>query len=548
MVELPTTGRTAPRLSLTTVTTRVPSGVVPAGPAVPGKAASIPAILGVVILGNFLGPLYSSTANVVLPNLEASFATDVETMEWAVTGYMLGFSIAMPAAAWLGDRFGRRRIYLIGIAAFVVFSILVSLAWDASSLIAFRVLQAVAGGLVSPTGLAIVNDAVPPAQRGRALGLWGMGMMLAPAFGPWISGAIVDTYDDWRPIFMLGVPIGLAALAVAARVLPADDTRRTVRTRFDTVGFGLLTTSLVALLVPLSQGTRIGWDDLAIQASFVLAAVTFVGFVVYELRVDAPLLDLRLFKQSAFALPVILRAVLAVGYYVAIYLLPLFTQTLLGWTPTLSGFALVPGGIIMALLMPVAGSLADRFGTRPLAVTGLALLAVGTFGFAKIDFGWDVTRVALENVVRSVGLACLFTPLTSAALGSVPRAKAGAASGIVNTVWQVCGSIGISLAQAYLDVREWTRYSDAAGSVVQSRSAVQNAMWDDAAIVRHAGPLARGAVAAMLHLRVENAADVRAYGDTFAVGALVVALALPVAFALRGRKAIAPARVEHLAS
>jgi EmrB/QacA subfamily drug resistance transporter len=344
---------------------------------------------------------------------------------------------------------------------------------------------------------------------------------------------------------MLGVPIGLAALAVAARVLPADDLRRAVRTRFDVVGFGLLTTSLVALLVPLSQGTRIGWDDLAIQASFVLAAVTFVGFVVYELRVDAPLLDLRLFKQSAFALPVILRAVLAVGYYVAIYLLPLFTQTLLGWTPTLSGFALVPGGIIMALLMPVAGSLADRFGTRPLAVTGLALLAVGTFGFAK---GWDVTRVALENVVRSVGLACLFTPLTSAALGSVPRAKAGAASGIVNTVWQVCGSIGISLAQAYLDVREWTRYSDAAGSVVQSRSAVQNAMWDDAAIVRHAGPLARGAVAAMLHLRVENAADVRAYGDTFAVGALVVALALPVAFALRRRKAIAPAGVAHLAS
>ena len=544
MLELPTTTRTAGEPSRTWVTAPDAAVVVPDAPGANVPATSVSAIVAVVILGNFLGPLYSSTANVVLPNLEASFATDVETMEWAVTGYMLGFSIAMPVAGWLGDRFGRRRIYLFGIAMFVVFSIFVSLAWDATSMIGFRILQAIAGGLVSPTGLAIVNDAVPPARRGRALGLWGMGMMLAPAFGPWISGLIVDDYGDWRPIFLLGVPIGIAALIVAARVLPKTENRPVKRSPFDVAGFAMLATSLAALLIPLSQGTRVGWDDLWIDGSFALGAVSFAAFVAYELHVDAPLLDLRLFANGPFAVAVVLRAVLAVGYYVAIYLLPLFTQTMLGWTPTLSGFALVPGGIVMALLMPVAGSLADRFGTKPLAVAGLVLLAVGTFGFARVDFGWDVTQVALENVVRSVGLACLFTPLTSAALGAVPREKAGAASGIVNTVWQVCGSIGISLAQAYLVARDWTRYSDAVGNAVLSRIPAQQEMARDAAMLGHMGPVSQNALMQILQLRVANAASVQAYGDTFAVGAIVVALAIPVAFFLKrpGKLRVAASR------
>jgi EmrB/QacA subfamily drug resistance transporter len=491
-------------------------------------------ILIVVILGNVLGPLYSSTANVVLPNLEASFATDVDTMEWAVTGYMLGFSIAMPVAGWLGDRFGRRSVYLFGIGMFALFSILVSVSWDSTSLIVFRILQAMAGGLVSPTGLALVNEAVPPAQRGRALGLWGMGMMLAPAFGPWLSGWVVDTYDDWRPIFLLGVPLSIVAFVLAWRVLPRTERRTLVKTPFDAVGFLALTISLSALLVPLSQGSRVGWDDGWVEGSFVLSLAAFVFFVVHELRTPWPMLDLHLFDNRTFTLAVVLRAVLAVGYYTAIYLLPLFTQTMLGWTPTLAGFALVPGGIIMALSMPVAGMLNDRYGTRPLALAGFVLLALGTYDFSHIDFGWDVGHIALVNIVRSVGLACLFTPLTSAALGTVAPARAGYASGIVNTVWQVCGSVGISLAQAFFDARTWARYSDAVGYASQSRVAVQHALEQSQTLLQHAGPMPANAALSILQIRFANAAQVLAYGDTFVVATVVVALAIPFAFMLPG--------------
>jgi len=529
MQVLPTTVSLGAELSRTEVTP---------GPSAPPAAApvaetSLPALIGVLLLGNFLGPLYSSTANVVLPNLEAAFATDVQTMEWAVTGYMLGFSIAMPVAGWLGDRFGRRRVYLFGVSMFVLFSILVSLAWDAPSMIVFRILQACSGGLVSPTGLAIVNEAVPPAQRGRALGIWGMGMMLAPAFGPWISGLIVDNYDDWRPIFWLGVPLGIASLILASRVLPKNDNRVLTRTPFDIVGFLALATALAALLIPLSQGTRVGWDDGWIEGSFALALGSFVFFIHHELHARWPMLDLHLFDNATFTNAVILRGILAIGYYVAIYLLPLFTQTMLGWTPTLAGFAIVPGGIIMALLMPVAGTLNDRYGTRPLALVGLVLLALGTFDFSRIDFGWDLGHVALVNVVRSIGLACLFTPLTSTALGAVPRLRVGYASGIVNTVWQVCGSIGISLSQAYLDIRGWARYSDIVGFANQSRGVVQREEGRTATMLHHAGPLPPGTGMTIMHLRFENAAQVLAYGDTFLAGAFVVALGLPIAFFLR---------------
>jgi EmrB/QacA subfamily drug resistance transporter len=313
-------------------------------------------LVGVVMVGNFLGPLYSSVANIVLPNLVASFGSDVDTMEWVITGYMLGYSIEMPVAGWLADTFGRRRIYLIGLALFTLASVLTAFAWDASSLIGFRILQAVGGGIVSPTSMALIVDVVPAHERGRALGVWGLGMMLAPTFGPVVSGWIIDNLDDWRLIFFLGIPFGVAGLLLALAKLPHDD-KRISRAPFDIWGFGLLTTALASFLIPLTQGNRLGWDDSAVRGSFVLAALTFAGFIWRELHTAHPMMDLSLFGTRTFSVAVGLRGVLGMAYYLPIFLLPLFTQTILGWPPTLSGLVLVPAGLTMAFLMPLAGTL-----------------------------------------------------------------------------------------------------------------------------------------------------------------------------------------------
>jgi EmrB/QacA subfamily drug resistance transporter len=486
-------------------------------------------LVAVVMVGNFLGPLYSSVANVVLPNLVASFGSDIDTMEWVITGYMLGYSIAMPVAGWLADTYGRRRMYLIGLALFTVASVLTAFAWDTSCLIAFRILQAVGGGIVSPTSMALIVDVVPMRQRGRALGVWGLGMMLAPTFGPLVSGWIVDNLDDWRLIFFLGIPFGVAGLLLAVAKLPHDD-ERIGRAPFDTWGFGLLTTALATFLIPLTQGNRLGWDDPSVQGGFVLAGLTFAGFIWRELHTAHPMMDLSLFGQRTFSLAVGLRGILGMAYYLPIFLLPLFTQNVLGWPPTLSGLVLVPAGLTMGLLMPLAGSLSDRIGARPLVLTGIVIAAVGTFLFARIDIDWDSSRIAVDSLIRTAALGLMFTPLTAIALTVVPHNRAASASGILNTVWQVGGSFGIAIGQMFLTYRSAVRLSDAASSVVLSRSVVARTVHELA--LRFSPAVANATLAKQVTLL----ATVQAYGDTFLLATIVMALGIPAALFLPGMR------------
>jgi DHA2 family multidrug resistance protein len=504
----------------------------PATEPLSAPARSLPnpwVLIGVVMVGNFLGPLYSSVANVVLPNLVASFGSDVSTMEWVITGYMLGYSIAMPVAGWLADTFGRRRIYLLGLALFTGASVLTAIAWDSSSLIAFRILQAIGGGIISPTSMALITDVVSPSERGRALGVWGLGMMLAPTFGPVVSGWIVDNFDDWRLIFLLGIPFGVVGLLLAYAKIPHDD-KRIARAPFDTWGFALLTVALAAFLVPLTQGERVGWDDPLVRGSFVLAAATFAGFVWRELTTAHPMMDLGLFGERTFSIAVGLRAVLGMGYYFAIFLLPLFTQNILGWTPTLSGLVLMPAGLAMALLMPLSGMISDKVGARWLVVAGVAVAAAGTFLFARIDVDWDVTRIAVDSLIRTAALGLMFTPLTAVALAAIPRTHAGSASGILNTVWQIGGSLGIAIGQTFLTDRTAARLSDAAGQVTLSRPAVAEAMQ---ALGAHFSP---AAAQAMLAKQTTLFATVQAYGDTFLLAAVVMAVGIPAALLLPGMR------------
>lgn len=500
---------------------------------VTAAAASPAAILGVVMLGNFLGPLYSSTANVILPNLIASFGSDVDTMEWVVTGYMLGYSITMPLAGWLADSFGRRRMFLIGLALFTGFSVAASMSWSTSSLIAFRILQAVGGGIVSPTGMAIITDVIPLKERGKAFGLWGMGMMLAPAFGPWISGLIVDNMDDWRPIFLLGVPIGIAGLIAAAQYLPkTEDRPHTHSPTFDVQGFSLLSSSLTTFLIPLTQGNRVGWDDVWIRLSLLASVLLFIAFIVRELRTDAPMLDLTLFRDRVFSIATTLRFILGMGYYFSIFLLPLFTQDILGWGATQSGLIIMPAGLAMAVLMPLAGILVDKIGARVLIFSGMVFATYGTLLFARIDTDWTMKHLIIVNIIRTAALGLLFTPLTTAALVNVPRNRTGAASGILNTIWQVGGSLGIAVGQTYLTARYSVRYSEVAAGLTARRTPVQVYFGKlQALAAAHHWPA--GTPNAMLEQIAQGIATVRAYDDTFLLGAMLIGVTAPLALFLR---------------
>jgi EmrB/QacA subfamily drug resistance transporter len=424
------------------------------------------------------------------------------------------------------------------LAIFVVFSIAASMAWSTGSLIAFRILQAVGGGIVSPTGMAIVTDVIPPKDRGKAFGLWGMGMMLAPAFGPWISGIIVDNMDDWRPIFLLGVPFGVAGLLAALQYLPKDEARPHQHSaEFDVQGFALLSSALTAFLIPLTQGNRVGWDDTWIRLSFVTAAVLFIGFIIHELRTEAPMLDLKLFRDRVFSIATTLRFVLGMGYYFSIFLLPLFTQEILGWDATQSGLILMPAGLAMAVLMPISGMLVDKIGARVLIFSGMVLAAYGTLLFARIDTDWTMQHMIVVNAIRTAALGLLFTPLTTAALLNVPRNRTGAASGILNTIWQVGGSLGIAVGQSYLTSRVAARYSEVAASLVPERTPVGSFFGRlQAMAAAHQWP--SGTAHAMLAQIAQGIAVVRAYDDTFLLGGILIAVTAPLALFLRYKAAM----------
>jgi EmrB/QacA subfamily drug resistance transporter len=491
-------------------------------------------IVAVVMVGNFLGPLYSSVTNVAIPNLIAAFGSDVDTMQWVVSGYMLGYSITMPLAGWFTDAYGRRRMFLIGIVVFTVASILTALAWDVPSLIVFRILQSIGGGILSPTSMAIIADVVPQRQRGRALGMWGLGMMLAPALGPWISGTVIDAFDDWRFIFLLGIPIGAAALPLAFLFIPERSDRAGRRGSFDAPGALLLSAALAMLLVPLTQVDRIGWDDDFVRVSFALSAIAFVAFVYRELTTDSPMLDLSLFLIPTFAVAVGLRAAMGMAYYFGIFLLPLYTQTVLNWPAALSGLILVPGGIATAIIMPFTGRLTDRIGARWLVFVGMLGATIGSFMFAQIDLSWDANRMALVNVLRMGALGFFFTPLTAAAYTVVSRARAGQAAALLNTVWQVSGSLGIAVGQTYLTAQTAVHLARDAGDAVLARPAVGPLVQGLSESLVRQGLPAEGA-RRMLYALVSHLAQVQAYGDTFLIAALLMAAATPFGLLL-GRK------------
>jgi MFS family permease len=244
------------------------------------------------------------------------------------------------------------------------------------------------------------------------------------------------------------------------------------------------------------------------------------------------MIDLMLFGKRTFAVAVGLRAIVGMGYYFAIFLLPLFTQGVLGWTPTLSGLVLMPAGIGMAVLMPIAGTLSDKIGARPLVLAGVVIATAGTFLFARIDIDWDLGRIAIDSLIRTAALGLLFTPLTSVALSAVPRNRSGAASGILNTVWQVGGSLGIAIGQTYLTDRTAVRLSDAAGVAVLSRPPVAQALH---ALATHVSP---SAAQALLAQNVATFAHVQAYGDTFLLGAIVMAVGIPAALLLPRKRSL----------
>ncbi len=406
------------------------------------------AVLVIIVAGTFMAILDANVVNVALPYMMSTFGVDREQIEWVATGYMLASAVVMPLVGWMASQMSYKSIYLGCLSLFTVGSFACAFSWSFSSLIAFRIIQALGGGAIQPIGMAIVAELFEPHERGKALGIYGTGIMVGPALGPTLGGYLTSTFT-WRTIFSVNIPIGILVVAmgmIIMRPLRAPGRGR----QFDFVGFGFLALMLVAGLTALSEGQTKGWSSDYIHVCEALTVIGFVMFVSVELAVEHPLLDLRLFFIRNYGLSVILSILRAVGLFGSVFLFPLFLENLMGYTPVDAGLWMIPGAVAVAITMPIAGRMADRYRPSYLAAGGSVLVAVYLFMFATLDPLSGAGILIWPQIVRGVGLAFLVAPLIAAALNAVPRHELPMASSFLSVSQNIGGALGIAFLNSYV--------------------------------------------------------------------------------------------------
>lgn len=402
-----------------------------------------------VILGMFIVIMDTSIVNVALPHMMSAFGVDVEQIQWISTGYMMAIAVMMPTTGFLGDRFGRKRIYVLALFLFTMASVLCGLAWNNESLIVFRVFQGIVGGGIQPVAQAIIFEAFPPEKRGLSMALIGIGAMFAPVIGPTLGGYLVE-YLNWRWIFFVNLPFGLFGTFMAFAIL-RESPRRTVR--FDMIGFALMAVFLSTFLLALSQSNEKGWGSNYIVSLLVIAVVSFGLFLIVEFWVREPVIRLSLFRNITYSSGTIASVAMGVGLYGGIFLLPVFLQTLMGYDAIKTGLLMMPQGLAVGIVMPISGIMLNKMDPRIPMATGLGLMGLSLVLQSQMTPLTSLYDIIFWSVLRGIGMAFAFPALSQMALGAFPLKKIGQASGLFNVTRQIGGSFGIAFLATLLTQR-----------------------------------------------------------------------------------------------
>jgi DHA2 family multidrug resistance protein len=401
-----------------------------------------------VSLATFMEVLDTSIANVAVPHIAGNLSASTDEATWVLTSYLVSNAIVLPLSAWLSRSAGRKRFYMTCVALFTLSSAACGLAPSLGTLILFRVLQGAGGGGLQPSEQAILADTFSPLQRGMAFAIYGIVVVSAPALGPTLGGWITDNYS-WRWIFYLNVPVGLVSLLMTHTFVedpPFERARGFGAGNIDYVGVGLIAVGLGSLQVVLDKGQEDDWFGSTFITTFaVAAAVGLVAAIIWEWHRDNAIVDLHLFKRRNFATAFALMFTLGVVLLGSTVLIPIFLQTLMGYTATQSGLALSAGAVAIMGLMPAVGLLSSRVQARYLIAVGLLVGSFALYRMARWDLQVDFWTVGLDRILQAVGLAFLFAPINAVAYLFIPRGKNNDVSSLINVARNVGGGVGISL-------------------------------------------------------------------------------------------------------
>ncbi|HYV15441.1 MAG TPA: DHA2 family efflux MFS transporter permease subunit [Conexibacter sp.] len=470
------------------------------------------AIASVVVLGTIMSILDTTIVNIAIDHLATDFHAPLPTIQWVSTGYLLALATVIPLTGWAADRFGTKRLYMTSLVLFLAGSALSGMAWSAHSLIAFRVLQGLGGGMIMPAGMTILTHAAGPRRIGRLMGIVGVPMLIGPIAGPVLGGWLVDDVS-WRWIFYVNLPIGALALTLAARILPRD--RPQPVHRLDWRGLVLLSPGLAALVYGLAETASHGGIGSPRAFVPVLVGVSLMAaFARHALRTADPLVDLRVFARRTTGAAAATMLLLACAFFGAMLLLPLYYQVVRGQSALHAGLLLIPQGVGAALMMPVGGRVTDRTGAARIVLPGLVLTVLGMGIFTQVGATTSYWLLGLASFLTGVGMGATMMPTMSAAYQTLARAQIARATTAVNIIQRGGGALGVALLSVVLATQLTARLPGVGAG-------------EGLAAAQHIPPGAREAVAG-------------AFGHTFTWALVLLALALvPAAFLPRRKPAAA---------
>ena len=511
----------------------------------------------VVSIATFMVVLDTAIANVSLRYIAGSLAASVDESTWVVTTYLIANAVVLPASGWLSNVIGRKRFYMLCVALFTASSLLCGLATSLGALIFFRILQGLGGGGMPTSEQAILADTFPPHKRGQAFALYGIAVIVAPTVGPTIGGWITDNFS-WHWIFFINVPIGLVSLALVHWLVDEPEILQRERRerlagglRVDWVGFALIAITLGSLEVVLDRGQIEDWfksDTIIIFTA--LAAASFLFFLPWEINHDDPIVELRLLFRRQFGMAFVVMLLVGAILFGSNQIMPQLLQTTFPYTAMLSGLAMMPGGLAMLVMMPIAGQITGRFQPKYLITLGLISIALSMWYSTSLTPDASFDYFAWVRVYQTIGLPFLFIPINTVAYDGLPPEKTNQGSALMNVARNLGGSVGISLANVVLVQREQFHQSRLVENVTPTspmfHSTMQQLTQYFTAHGASAADAARQAMA-MIGQMIQTQATILAYIDVFHVCSIAAAVMIPLVLLLVRRINIraAPTSVGH---